>query len=143
MADLVITASAVKPAVGFPLFTRSGVAGEALAAGDAVYRDPVTGKWKKAKATSAVEARAEGAVLEQTVAVDAPFLMATRDSVLDLGTAAPAKGVSFLLSGTPGGWSPHSDPTTPASGELNTELGVGLGNNLVRLTFRWSDAAVA
>lgn len=130
MADLSITATQVKRITGTP---RWGTAAETITAGQPVYIDD--GKLRPAVATSAYAADAVGVALNGG-AVDQPieYLLLEQGAVIDLGAAAAAAaGKIYVVSGSAGGLSPHTDATTPATGEYATVVGVGIGNNRVAL----------
>lgn len=140
MADLSITASQVLRASGT---TASATAGEAITAGQPVYLDVTdANKAKRAQATTLAKAAAVGVALHG--AESGQPVTYQRDGVLTLGAAAaPVAGITYVVSGLVGGWSPHTDPTTPASTEFSTVLGTGIGSNQVRLGILVSGAQVA
>ncbi|WFU88984.1 hypothetical protein QA644_08065 [Rhizobium sp. CC1099] len=118
MADLVITASAVTP--GSNATIDHGTAGEAITAGQPVYKSSTTNKWMLADTDSATaEARVakgialNGAALNQPVAIHKSGDL-TMNAVL-------TKGVAYYLSGTAGGICPVADL---ASGDYTCLLGI-------------------
>lgn len=137
MADLSITASNVKLVSG-P--TGEGTSGLAFEAGTALYKDAADGKLKKATATTLAGARFVGIALNNADAADQPVRYAEPGAVVELGTGTT--GLLYVVSGTAGGLSPHTDATTPASGEYSTVACIGIGSNRVKVVAAVSDATV-
>jgi hypothetical protein len=106
MADLVITAASV---VADPSATRTtGQAGEAVAAGKAVYLDPTTRKWQLADSNSATAAaKKAGGIALNGAALNQPLTIAT-DGPVVIGATLVA-GSPYYLSETPGGLQPSAD----------------------------------
>lgn len=127
MADLTITAANVKLKSG-P--SGVGIAGATLTAGQALYLDSADNKLKAAIATSLAAARFVGIALEGASA-DQPVAYAKPGAVVDLGAGTGA--LIYIVSGTAGGLSPHTDATTPASNEYLTVATVCMGNSLHRI----------
>lgn len=140
MADYTITATQVKHVSGPK---GSGVLGETATRGMPIYLDATTGKLLKAVATSAAASDVEGLLLAD--GSDGSHVAYAKDgAVVDLGAgAAVPAGKILVLSGTAGGISPHTDATTPATGEFATTLGNGIGNNRVQLKFCATKVAAA
>ena len=107
MADIAITATNV---VGSGSATReTGSAGEAITAGQAVYLDSATNKYKlsDSNATGAKTVRGialNGAALNQPVVVQ-------KDGPITIGGTLVA-GTTYCQSTTPGGICPQADITT-------------------------------
>ena len=107
MADIAITATSV---VGSGSATReTGSAGEAITAGQAVYLDSATNKYKlsDSNATGAKTVRGialNGAALNQPVVVQ-------KDGPITIGGTLVA-GTTYCQSTTPGGICPQADITT-------------------------------
>lgn len=101
MADIVINAASVTPGAN-AVIDRKGFAGEAIVAGEGVYRDPATKKWLKADADSATAAarHAEGFALNGA-ALDQP-LAVHKQGDLNVG-AVLTPGVAYYLSGAVAG----------------------------------------
>lgn len=106
MADLVITAANV--VAGANSTSTTGIAGETIAAGKAVYLSSTTKKWMLADSNSATaEARQakgialNGASLNQPISVH-------KDGDLTIGATVVA-GTAYYLSDTAGGICPLAD----------------------------------
>jgi hypothetical protein len=128
MADLVITASQVKAGAG--AVEGTGVAGEAITAGQSVYEDATDGRIKLADANlSLAAAKSKGVSLH--AALDGQPIRYQKGGKLVAGAgAAPAKGTIYVVSGTAGGIAPSADL---ASGWHATVLGVGDGDGGIDL----------
>jgi hypothetical protein len=125
MADLSITAANVKPGDGAVL--QSGIAGVAITHGQAVTVDSATGKVVLAGAAStAAVANMKGIAVSESVGDGQPITYQTHGWVEGMATT---EGLVYLLSGTAGGLSPHTDVTTPASTEYACVGGVGGSNS--------------
>lgn len=121
MADLSITAANVVAAN--TAARQSGMAGETITAGQAVYLDPTVKKWLKADSNSATAAaKTAGGIALNAAALNQPLAVATSGDVT-IGAALTA-GSAYYLSETPGGLQPAADL---ASGE-NVCL-IGLANS--------------
>lgn len=126
MAALSITAANVSPGSGARL--TSGTAGETGSAGDAVYLDASTNRWKLAKNNgTAAQANCKG-VAVNSFADGQPVSVAT--GLVDIGEVA-TKGILYVVGTTAGDIEPSTDLT---SGERVTYIGVGTaeGNLLVQ-----------
>ncbi len=120
MADLSVTVADVKPGAGAS--TKSGIAGTTITAGQALYKDPVTGKLLLAKALgAAVEAQVVG-VSRHAALADQPIDYQDDGDIEGMGTT---EGLVYILSTVAGGISPHTDVSTPASTEFVSLIGVG------------------
>lgn len=129
MADLSITAANV--ATQSDTVKEYGVAGEALTAGQAVYKKAADGKWYKADCNSATaEVRVAGGVCLTGSASGQPCAVAT-GGTLGIG-ATVAVGVVYYLSGTAGGIRPVADNTT---GDYVQAIGIGTTTAILRLSF--------
>ena len=106
MADLTITAASVISGDGSTTVT--GTAGAAITAGQAVYKDTVTGKYLLADADSATVAqrRAVGIALNGA-ALNQPVTVLT-SGTYTVGSAV-TPGVAYYLSATAGGICPVAD----------------------------------
>lgn len=106
MVDLVITAGNV--VAGSDSTTVKGVAGVTITAGQAVYLDATTGKYALADADSATVAqrRAAGIALNGA-SLNQPLVVLTSGSYTVGSAVTP--GVSYYLSGAPGGICPVAD----------------------------------
>lgn len=118
MTDLSITAANVLPGAGAK--SKSGLAGAAIAAGDAVYYDPATDSWKLADNNSATaEVREADGIALNSAAAGQPLKVHTRGP-LTVGSVLSA-GVPYYLSDTPGKICPYTDLAT---GEYSCFLGI-------------------
>lgn len=109
-ADLSITAANVKPSTS--AVTRTLTAGEALAAGQLVYRLSTDGKVYKADCDSATAAVRDVYGIAVTGAASGGLVVVClEDSDLTIG-ATVTNGVVYGLSATAGGIAPWADQTT-------------------------------
>lgn len=141
MADLSVTVAEVqKPTIGS---VDVATAGGTLTAGQPIYLDANdSNKAKAAAATSSSLAKVVGIALHG--ALSGQPVEYQKDGVFIVGaTAAPAVGKIYVLSGSAGGMSPHTDATTPATGEFTTIIGVGLTSSTIKLGILASGVAVA
>lgn len=106
MTDLTITAANV--VAGANAVRDSGNAGEAITAGQAVYRSATTNKWMLADSDSATAAAKKangialnGAALNQPISV-------LKSGDITIGATLTA-GTAYYLSNTPGGICPVAD----------------------------------
>jgi len=136
MAALTITAASV--VAGADAVKDSGVAGEAITAGQAVYRSSSTKKWMLADTNSAtVEARIakgialNGAALNQTIQVQV-------SGDITIG-ATVTRGVAYYLSGTPGGIAPVADLLT---GDYTCILGIAKSASVISLDIQSAGVAI-
>lgn len=107
MADLTITAANVV-AGSNAVINRSRAAGEAIAAGKAVYLSSTTKKWMLGDSNSATaEAKKAGGVALNGAALNQPLAVATGGDVTMGATLTP--GSPYYLSETPGGIQPGAD----------------------------------
>lgn len=138
MADLSITAANVKHKSGPK---GSGLAGATITAGQALYLDTADNRLKLADADALASSRFVGVALHGASA-EQPLDYAAPGAVVDLG--AGTQSLIYIVSGTAGGLSPHTDTTTPASGEYLTVATVCMGNSLHRVVgYGNADAALA
>lgn len=128
MADIAITATSV---VGSGSATReTGSAGEAITAGQAVYLDSATNKYKlsDANATGAKTVRGialNGAALNQPVVVQ-------KDGPITIGATLVA-GTTYCLSATAGGICPQADLTT---GDDVVVIGVAASTSVLNINIQ-------
>lgn len=141
MADLAITASQVKHVSGPK---GSGKAGATVTAGQGVYLDAYTQKVLLADANVSAAAAAMSGVALNGASDGQEVDYAMPGAIVDMGAgAAPAAGKIWIVSDAAGGWSPHTDVTTPAVGEFCTVGFVGIGNNRVLVIGAASGVAAA
>ena len=116
MADLslsAVTATAQTTA-------HSGVAGEAITAGEAVYIDSNDGRvWLAQAAGTKAQAECVGLAANAAAAGNPVDYFS---GVVDVTGAT--EGLAYFLSATAGDLSPHTDPTTPDSTEYATVVAV-------------------
>ena len=106
MADLVITAASVL--AGANAVRDSGSAGEAISAGQAVYRSSTTNKWMLADSDSATaEAKKATGIALNGASLNQP-LAVLKSGDITIGAAVVA-GTAYYLSNTPGGVCPVAD----------------------------------
>lgn len=141
MADYAPTASQVKLISGSK---GSGTAGATITAGQWLYRDAYTQKLLLADANVTAAAAASVGVALNGASDGQEVDFAGPGSVVDYGAAAavPA-GKVLILSDTAGNATPHTDATTPATGEFGTVLAVGIGNNRILVICAASGVAAA
>lgn len=113
MADLSITAASVVKATiaGNPVKTKTGTAGAAITAGQAVYRDAATNTVKLADADLSAAAAAVVGVALHGAASGQPVTYVTEGPVT-VGNILTA-GKLYVLSATAGGIAPSSDLAAP------------------------------
>ena len=128
-ADLSVTAASVAPSAD--AVTKAGTAGEALTAGQAVYRKSSDGKWYKADCNSATaEVRVASGIVLTGSAAGQPVVVQT-DGSLTIG-ATVSNGVVYYLSGTAGGIRPVADNTT---GDYPQTIGMATSASVIKLNF--------
>jgi hypothetical protein len=138
MADLVITAADVK--AGTNARTADGTAGEALTAGEVLYRDSTDNKIKKADAdTSAATATAVGIALHASL--DGQPIKYQFAGNITIG-AATVVAQTYVLSDTPGGIR-QCDDVAIGSGDFTSILGVAPSVTEITLKFDNSGVALA
>lgn len=109
MADLTITAANV--VAGTTAARDSGTAGEAIAAGQAVYRSSTTNKWMLADSDSATaEAKRATGIALNGAALNQPISV-LKSGEITIGATLTA-GTAYYLSATPGGICPVADVST-------------------------------
>jgi hypothetical protein len=128
-ADLSVTAASVAPSSDAVL--TAGTAGEALTAGQAVYKKASDGKWYKADCNSATaEVRAASGIAATGSATGQPVVVQTGGSIT-IGATLTA-GVVYYLSGTAGGIRPVADNTT---GDYPQAVGIATSTSVLKLGF--------
>jgi hypothetical protein len=106
MVDLTITPTAVL--AGSNARTEEGVAGEAITAGQLVYRSSTTHKFMKADTNSVTaEARKPSGVALNGASLDQPIEVQTAGDIT-IGATLVA-GTDYYASDTPGGICPRAD----------------------------------
>ena len=135
MADLSITAANVKTYAGADM--GSGQAGEAITAGQTLYRKAADGKLWKADDTSIAKATCLGVALNNAAA-DQPVSYAKAGGVNP--GAAVIVGTIYGLTDTAGGISTIADR---AAGDYITLLGVATTTSRIDLRINASGVAIA
>jgi hypothetical protein len=136
MADLIITAANV--VASSDATAEKGLAGVNITAGQAVYKDTVTGKYLLADADSATVAQRRavgislnGAALNQplTVLTSGPYTVGS----------AVTPGVAYYLSGTAGGICPVADIGT---GEFVCLIGFATNATTIAVAIQFPNVAL-
>ena len=137
MADLTITAANVIAATGAAI--SSGIAGEAITAGQALYKDAADSNKLKGAQHDSTEAIAEcvGIALN-SAADDQPVSYITRGT-LALGSILTA-GVTYVVGAGAGGIAPDADV---GSSDYKTVLGVALSASNLAVNINVSGVALA
>lgn len=131
MADLVITAANVLAGASASIL--NGIAGEAIAAGKAVYQASTTKKWMLADSNSATpEARKATAIALNGAALNQPVAV-QQGGDITLGAVLTA-GTAYYLSDTPGGICPIADV---GSGEYVCLLGLAKSASVLGLDIQF------
>lgn len=134
MADLVTVAADVAPGTLRPPRKKYGTAGATIVAGQVVYRDPADGLLKLCDSDSSIlTARAKGIAANGATAGQSLAYYIDGDVVLGVATTVAE---IYLTSDTPGGIRPVADVD---SGDWVSVLGVGIGNQTIRLGILNSD----
>jgi hypothetical protein len=138
MTDLSITASQVQPGTTDAAF-EYGTAGATITAGQAVYLDATTNKYKLADCDlSAAAATVRGIALNG--AADGQPIKVQTGGTITLGAgAAPAVGTVYVLSSTAGGIAPAADLAT---GKRTSIIGVGAATNTLLIKINNSGQVV-
>lgn len=136
MADLVITAASVVAGAGTS--NETGLAGEAITAGRAVYQDEVTRKFLLADSNSATAAarKAKGIALNGA-ALNQPLAI-LRSGDLTIG-AVLTPGTAYYLSDTPGGICPVADV---GAGEYVCLLGLAKSASILAVDIQFPGVAL-
>jgi hypothetical protein len=118
VADLVITNTAVVAADS--AVKESGLAGETIAAGKAVYKSPTSKKWMLADSNSATAAaKTAGGIALNGASLNQPVTVAKAGDITM--NAVLTAGSGFYLSDTPGGICPDADV---GAGENVCQIGI-------------------
>lgn len=137
MADLTITTTSVVPGGGS--VQKPGVAGVAITAGQAVYLDSATGTLKLADCNSATAAaRSPYGIALNGAAAGQPVTV-HQSGPITIG-ATVAAGVTYFLSGTPGGIRPAADNTT---GDYVSIIGIGISTTQIDVKLHEAGAPMA
>jgi hypothetical protein len=124
MVDITITPASVVP--GSNATITHGTAGATITAGQAVYKEASSGKWKLADSDSATaEVKAMGGIALNGAADNQPLAVATGGDVT-LGAVLTA-GSAYYLSETPGGIQPAAD----LAGEDVVQIGLAKSTSVL------------
>lgn len=136
MADLSITAGNVVK--GANAITETGIAGATITAGQVVYLEASSGKYKLADCDSptAEVRRPRGIALNG--ASDGQPLSVLRSGDVTIGATLTA-GIAYYLSGTPGGIAPVADL---GSGDYPTVIGIAESTSVLHVNITESGAAL-
>jgi hypothetical protein len=136
MADLTITAGNV--VAGSNAQRAAGTAGEAIAAGKAVYLSSTTGKWMLADSNSATaEARRATGIALNGASNNQPIDVQTSGDIT-IGATIVA-GTAYYLSDTPGGICPLADV---GAGEYVCLLGIGSSTTVLALNIQFPNVSL-
>ncbi|WP_454914988.1 hypothetical protein [Xanthobacter sediminis] len=136
MANLTITAASVL--AGSNVVTESGIAGEAITAGQVVFMNPATKRFGLADSNSATAAaRVPRGIALNSAAAGQPLSVA-RNGDITLGAVLTA-GTAYYLSDTPGGICPVADV---GSGEYVVLLGLAKSASVLGLSVQATGVAL-
>ena len=135
MADLSITAANVVPGTNATI-DRSYLAGATITAGQAVYFDTTTSKWKLADANLSQAAAVLGGIALNGASDGQPIAVQTRGQIT-IG-ATVAVGTVYVLSATAGGIAPVADATT---GWYASTLGIAITTAIIDINIQVSNVA--
>jgi hypothetical protein len=136
MADLTITAASV--VAGSNANVERGSFGEAVTAGQAVYKSPTTQKYMKADSNSVTpQARDALGIALNGGALDQPAEI-QKSGRITLGATLTA-GTDYYLSDTPGGICPRADVGT---GEYVCLLGLAESTSVLDLNIQFPNVAL-
>ena len=136
MVDLVVTPGNV--VAGTNANKESGVCGEVIAAGKAVYKSSNTQKWMLADSNSVtVEARTAMGIALNGGSLDQP-LVVQKAGAITLGATLTA-GSDYYLSDTPGGICPRADV---GSGEMVCFLGLAASTSVFNIDIQFPNVTL-
>lgn len=131
MADITLTASAV--VAGADSSAVTGVAGETIAAGKAVYLSSTTKKWMLADSNSATaEARQAKGIALNGASLNQPIAVHKSGDITIGGTLTA--GTAYFLSDTPGGICPLADV---GAGEYICQLGLAKSTTVLDVNIQF------
>ena len=135
-ADLTITATSVVP--GTNAKTETGIAAVSVTAGQVVYREASTGKYKLADADSGTaEVRSPRGIALHAASASQPLTIVTEGNVTIGATVTVGSG--YYLSATAGGIAPVADMTT---GKYPSILGFATTSGILKLKIVEAGVAV-
>lgn len=136
MVDISITAANV--VAGSDSTRTSGIAGEAITAGQAVYLSSTTNKWMLADSdSSTAEARRAAGIALNGAALNQPVAVLKAGEITIGGTLVA--GTAYYLSGTPGGICPAADIGT---GEYVCLIGLAKTTSVLAVGIQFPDVAL-
>jgi hypothetical protein len=135
MANLVITAANVL--AGSDATKESGTAGEAITAGQVVYR-ATSGLYMLADANSATAAARQPRGIALHAAATGQPLAIQRSGSITIGATMTA-GTDYYLSDTPGAIAPRADI---GSGEYVALIGMAESTTLLRINIHYTGVAL-
>lgn len=136
MANLTITAASV--VAGSNAFVQSGSFGEAVTAGQVVYKSSTTNKWLLADSNSVTpEARHAIGIALNGGSIDQPVTVQTSGKIT-VGATLTA-GTDYYLSDTPGAICPRADV---GSGEYVCLLGLAESTTVLDLSVQFPNVAL-
>lgn len=131
MVDITLTAANV--VAGSNSTQISGVAGETIAAGKAVYKSPTNNKWMLADSNSATaEARQAQGIALTGSSLNQPITVHRAGDITIGGTLVAGSG--YYLSDTPGGICPVADV---GSGEYVCQLGLAKSTTVLSVDIQF------
>lgn len=131
MVDLAVTAASV--AVSSNAVRENGTAGEAITAGQAVYKAAATGRYMLADNNSATaEVRQAIGIALNGAAAGQPLAIQKSGDIVIGATLVP--GTDYYLSDTPGGIGPRADI---AAGEYVCLLGLAKSTTVLALDIQY------
>jgi len=136
MADLTITATSVVS--GDDAATKTGLAGETITAGKAVYLSSTTKKWMLADSDSATaEVREATGIALNAASLNQPVDVQVK-GLITIGATLTA-GTAYYLSNTAGGICPLADVGT---GEYVCQLGLATSTTVLNLDVQFPNVAL-
>lgn len=136
MSDIVITPANVKP-TGTTL-SEAGTSGEALLAGQPIYRNATDGKLYRASAASLAASRAVGIALNSTPGADQPVKYGWYGRIQVGAVLTP--GAVYVLSINAGFIAPSADLDASTGTWWATVLGVSPSNSDLELSIKAAEA---
>jgi len=138
MTDISITAANV--VAGSNATRESGTAGEAITAGQTVYKSSTTGKYMLADSNSATaEARTPRGIALNGAALNQP-LQILRGGDITIGATLDPEAPAYYLSDTPGGICPVADV---GDGEYFCLIGLAKSASVLAVNIQASGVAYA
>lgn len=126
MADLVLTAALIVAADN--AVKESGLSGETIIAGKAVYKSPSSKKWLLADSDSATAgAKTANGVALNGASLNQPITV-IKSGDLNMGGAVLTAGATYFLSNTAGGVCPDADV---GAGENVCQIGIAKSTSVL------------